>query len=500
MHRKRLWVYALLATMCVATHPPALAQASRYEALARIPLRRGYLSERDLALLKDELLFQRAVQSYLWALPAISLYAMKEGSEKAFGKGYHVLPVFRQRLSAKTLLLTPSFDVISGMSYLDLKETGPTVLEVPPGLHGILNDFFQRPICSVEPLEGRTWCGDVGPAGPDHGHGGKYLLLPPDHHGTIPHGYLAMRSRTYGVFVSWRAFFKDPNATVEPIRLIESTRIYPLGAQRDARPMQFPDAALTPVNLLYPQDGSAFDLLARFIQHEYVEPDDFDMRGMLASIGIVKGRPFTPDGRMRTLLNQAAGVAFRITRALAFEPSVPKKRWYHDRQWLHPFPGNAEFRADSFTLLDPRIGYFALAFAASPDMALDVTNLGSKSPTTFKDANGDFLRGERFYRLHLPKGVPVSLFWSVTIYDPTTATGVDNGQPVPSISTMDRPQVNADGSTDIYFGPRILSGKEKNWLRTLPGRGFFVQLRLYGPTQPLFEQTWKPSDLEQFKP
>ena len=86
------------------------------------------------------------------------------------------------------------------------------VIEVPPGLQGILDDFFQRPICSEGKIAGRIWCGDVGLPGPDKGKGGKYLLLPPDFKGKAPPGYLTFRSRTYGVFVFWRGFFKDPNA------------------------------------------------------------------------------------------------------------------------------------------------------------------------------------------------------------------------------------------------------------------------------------------------
>jgi hypothetical protein len=104
---------------------------------------------------------------------------MKEGSEKIFGKGYNILPIFKERLKARTLITTPNSDVIYAMGYLDLKE-GPLVIEVPPGLQGILDDFWQRPVCSEGKISGLVWCGDVGLPGPDRGEGGKYLLLPPD--------------------------------------------------------------------------------------------------------------------------------------------------------------------------------------------------------------------------------------------------------------------------------------------------------------------------------
>src|SRR6185436_1418547 len=230
--------------------------------LANLPLKDGFLAPEGSAALMDELLFQRAVQTYLWALPALNMYGMKEGSEKIFGKGYNVLPIFKDRLNAKTLITTPNSDVIYALGYLDLKKDGMMVIEVPPGLQGILDDFWHRPICSERKIDGRTWCGDVGLPGPDKGKGGKYLIIPPDYHGDVPREFFAYRSRTYGVFVFWRGFFKNPRQLGETVAVMEKTRIYPLGNKKEARPMEFPNASVVPANMLYPTDGSAFDMLA----------------------------------------------------------------------------------------------------------------------------------------------------------------------------------------------------------------------------------------------
>jgi hypothetical protein len=347
-------------------------------------------------------------------------------------------------------------------------------------------------------LTGKTWCGDVGLPGPDHGKGAKYLLLPPDYTGAIPAGYLPYRSRTYGVFVFWRGFFKDPHQLAEPVKVMEQTRIYPLGKRDTAKPMQFPNASATPANMLYPEDGTAFDMLDRFIQHEYVDPQDMEMRGVLAALGIIKGKPFNPDAYTRDLLDKGAKTAFRIAHVIIYQPQtvVPNGLWYSDRKWLNVFPGNAFFTADTFNYIDPRTGFFAVAYSTSPGMAANMVNVGAKYPASFVDAAGDFLSGTRNYRLHLPKGIPAALFWSVTVYDPVTGSGLDNGQSFPSINTMDKPAGNADGSTDIYFGPSS-PGDGKNWLKTSSGKGFFVILRLYGPTQAFFDKTWKPSDIER---
>src|SRR5262245_8133653 len=293
----------------------AIAQSSRYDDLANAPFAQGFLSKDVIAALKDEQVFQRAVQTYIWMLPVLNMYGMKEASEKTFGKGYNVLPIFKDRLNAKTLVTTPNSDVIYAMGYVDLKDDGPIVIEVPPGLQGILDDFFQRPICSVGEINGRVWCGDVGLPGPDAGKGAKYLLLPPDYSGTPPSGYIPYKSKTYGVFVFWRGFFKDPKDLSEPVRVMEQTRIYPLGKEATAKPMQFPNASGVPVNMLYPSDGTAFDMIDRFIQHEAVDPADMEMRGMLAALGIVKGKLFNPDAATRALLDKGAKTAFRTVHA-----------------------------------------------------------------------------------------------------------------------------------------------------------------------------------------
>jgi hypothetical protein len=184
---------------------------------SNLPFEEGYVAKNNVQTLLDELFFQRAVQTYLWALPALNMYGMKEGSEKVFGKGYNVLPIFKERLNAKTLITTPNSDVIYALGYLDLKEDGPIVIEVPPGLQGIIDNFWQRPIPSLGEIEGRQWSGDVGLPGPDKGHGGKYLILPPDYSGEPPPGYFTYPdSRTYGFLFSGVVFSRTQSKSKNP--------------------------------------------------------------------------------------------------------------------------------------------------------------------------------------------------------------------------------------------------------------------------------------------
>lgn len=115
----------------------------------------------------------------------------------------------------------------------------------------------------------------------------------------------------------------------------------------------------------------------------------------------------------------------------------------------------------------------------------------------FEDADGDPLDGEHSYKVNLPKDIPAELFWSVTLYEAENASGLDNGQPFPSLGKLNKPAQNEDGSTDIYIGPKAPAGKEGNWLATVPGRGFFAILRLYAPAEAAIDGTWKPGDVEK---
>jgi hypothetical protein len=146
------------------------SQQSRYEQLATLPVVENRSTPEAAKTLNDELLFQRATQTYLWALPLINTLGMKNGSEKQFGAGYNVLPVWKKRFDAKTLATTPNSDVIYAMSYVDLGKDGPLVFEAAPGLQGILLDFWQRPIPGPT-IGGHAFSGDVGFFGPDDGKG-----------------------------------------------------------------------------------------------------------------------------------------------------------------------------------------------------------------------------------------------------------------------------------------------------------------------------------------
>jgi hypothetical protein len=114
-----------------------------------------------------------------------------------------------------------------------------------------------------------------------------------------------------------------------------------------------------------------------------------------------------------------------------------------------------------------------------------------------RNGSGGNLSGGSRYSLQLPRDIPAANFWSVTLYEAENGSGLANGQPFPSLGSRDAPAQNADGSTELYFGPAPPAGKAGNWLATVPGKGYFVVLRLYGPTAAAIDKSWKPGDIER---
>lgn len=498
-----------LAIISTQTVQIAQAQTERFDKLVNLPFKENRPTKETAHTLRDELLFQRATQTYLWALPLVNTLGMQVGSEKTFGAGYNVLPIWKKRLDAKTLVTTPNSDVIYAMSYVDLGKEGLLVMEAPPMLQGILLDFWQRPI----PADGGDFFGDVGLAGPDGGKGGKFLLLPPGYEGPVPEGYFVYRSGTYNVFIFLRGFYEDPKNLTPAVAHLERTQIYPLNGEVDAKKMTFPDASGVPVNMLPCSDGSVFDQLKQLVDREGANLADSDSLGMLAAIGIVKGQPFTPDAHTRQILDRAAKTAYKMSRVIGFEEALngSSMRVYSDRRWINPMnnatPPNPRTTLDlagknvagGYLDLDARIWFFTNYYSISPGMLSKIPGKGASYMIAFTDGAGTPLSGGSSYRVNLPAKIPAANFWSLTLYEAENASGLANGQPFPSLGSRDKPEQNTDGSTDIYLGPQAPAGKQGNWLASVPGRGYFVILRLYGPTEAAINKTWKPSDVERVK-
>ena len=144
--------------------------------------------------------------------------------------------------------------------------------------------------------------------------------------------------------------------------------------------------------------------------------------------------------------------------------------------------------------------FFFYATGITPAMAVQRVGAGSAYAAAFVDAKGHPMDGGKTYRLHLPPNIPAKQFWSLVLYDTQTRSMLQTDQQFPSISSQKKGvAINPDTSVDVYFGPTPPPGKESNWVQTWPGKGWTVILRLYGPLQPFFDKTWRPSEIEEVR-
>jgi hypothetical protein len=454
----------------------------------------NWLDPKEAESLVDELYYQRAVYSYMTMIPALNVIGMRDGSEKIFGGGYNVLPIWKERMDARAMVPTPNADVIYSMSYLDLKKTGPLVVKAPPNVIGMFTDFFQRTLT------------DVGASGPDQARGGLYLLLPPDYNGPIPGGYYSFKSSTYNVFLFFRTVMGKGDGKPDPIPAVknaETTRVYPLWTvEKEVKPMQFPDASGKRIDMMYPTDKEFWTKLKTFIDYEPVEAVEPETRGVLASIGIIKGQPFQPTSRQQAALQKAVETAPKMILALRQTGREDKRNLYYtDRQYERAWAGaTADWMQDSYLDVNQRAAFFQYAYSSAPAMVMHTTGAGSKYPFTARDASGAFLNGTYTYKLRLPPNAPAALFWAVTAYNVTDGTMPETKQLLPSTNGYYNIPKQSDGSIEIWFGPEKPDGiVDAAFIQTIPGRNFLIALRLYGAEDAFYDQTWKPDDVVKVK-
>jgi hypothetical protein len=444
----------------------------------------GFPDDATVQKVYDNLDFQRAVQAFLTASPAAAFHAVRTGF-RSFGPDNQTVLISESLLDSHTLWGMANSETIYTLLWLDTTD-GPLVIDVPPRVLGLINDFWSRYVT------------DVGNAGPDKGQGGRYLLLPPGYAGAIPDDYFVLRSHTYGNFGGLRGFLVDgdPRPGLESIK--KDFHVYPLARAADLPPMHFVNISGAAFNMIPANDASFFEVVASVVQEEPLEAVNPETRGLLAAIGIQKGKPFAPDGRMQRILAEAAAVGNATARAITFHTRERDAYYYPDSAWKMLWIGNDyQFSPGGVLNLDTRSLLFYIGEGSSPAMTVKMVGIGSQYAWTEHDAQGDYLDGGKTYRLHLPAGIPAKDFWSVIVYDPQTRSMLQTDQQFPSLSSQKEGiLVNPDTSVDVYFGPEPPPGKEANWVQTIPGKGWWVGLRLYGPLEPWFDQTWRPGEIE----
>jgi len=449
----------------------------------------AFPTEETTRKIYDEMDLQRATQAYMDFYPALSVYAIvksqirdfkfKTSSDIAVAAGPGWLP--------SEPFLTGNNSTVYAIASLDLKVDGPTVVDIPPGMYGTANDGLFK------------FMVDFGFVGPDKGKGGKYLFVPPGYKGKIPDGHFAINSPSYRIWVMMRGFGEVGLGEQAVDWFRQNLKVYPLAT--GPRQANYSNTTGMGINPLPAEDGSVFEMLNEIVQYEPTEMFGAEQLGRLATLGIVKGKPFNPDARMQRIFDQGAKQGVAMSRAIVYASRDPDIKYWSNRHWEKMFLHNTTFERNGVNDIDARTLWHYQAIVVSPNLLSTTPGQGTAYLTAFRDNKGEYLDGGEVYKLNVPANPPVARFWAVTAYDATTRGLLDaGGNTNTSIGSMNKPVANADGSVDIYFGPtKAPNGKEKNWVRTNGEKGFFVVFRFYGPEEGYIDKSWVLGDFERVK-
>ncbi|HEV3080465.1 MAG TPA: DUF1254 domain-containing protein [Gemmataceae bacterium] len=437
---------------------------------------------------------RRAVEAVIWGMPAVNYDFMYQAAvrDAKAGAGSNKI-VYWSRLSDwKNQTLTPNPDAVYFMPFFDTKDVGPVVLDIPPADEGgsITGSVMD---CWQAALE------DVGPAGVDKGKGGKYLILPPGYKEKVPEGYIALPSDNFQGYALVRSILQtgDDAGVARAVAYARRVKLYPLSQAHNPRETIFVDASdvVFEANISY--DSRFFESLDRMVQREPWLTRDKAMIDALKSIGIEKGKPYRPDEATRRILNAAADEAHAwldLKYQTMFSP------YYEGRRWALPMSSElieglqTQFSNPDSYPVESRGVVYTMAFF-SPKRS----GAGSFYLMAIKDRQGQPFDGGSAYRLTVPADAPVKQFWSATAYDRATHGLIRDMKWSSRSSQTPGLEKNADGSVDVYFGPKAPADKESNWVPTKAGGQFEVLFRFYGPEKPLFDKTWKLSDIEKIE-
>jgi hypothetical protein len=455
--------------------------------LCAAPAQAQTLSPEDLARRNIE---RRAVEAAVWGMPAVNTDLMRQEMLTKTGGKVNQFIYWGRPLDWRNQTLTPNPDAIYFMAFLDTKDAGPIVLEVPPGdTNGSLNGN----IVTVW----QTALEDVGLLGLDKGAGGKFVILPPGYKDKVPDGHTALPSDTYSGYALLRSNMKSHGDAdvAAAIAYGKRAKIYPLSAAANPPNTIFTDAKDVEFDSTIRYDASFFQSLDRIVQSEPWIERDRAMIDQLRTIGIEKGKPFAPSEATTAILTAAvreAGALLAQRYDAGFPPFWDKSRWT-----LPALPeasdgqGTTYAKPDHYAIDARGVGY-TYAY-----IAIKRLGAGQFYLISIRDKDGAPFDGGRLYRLTVPPNVPIEQYWSGTAYDRQTHALIRNMPRASRSSQIPEMQTNADGSIDVYFGPAAPKGKETNWVPTDPARGFELMFRLYAPKKEFFDKAWRLPDVER---
>jgi hypothetical protein len=466
---------------------PVLAALGLAILLGSVPTQAQPQNPSDLARRSIE---RRAAEAVIWGMPAVNFDLMRQQMlTKTTGKVGEVI-YWGRPLDWRNQTLTPNPDSLYFLTFFDTKG-GPVVLDLPPA---DANGSFNGNIITTwqMPLE------DAGLLGVDKGKGGKFLILPPGYKSEVPEGYHALQSDTFGGLMLLRAnLASHRDADVQAATAYgKRMKVYPLAQAASPPATVFTDVKDVVYDSTIRYDASFFENLNRIVQAEPWIDRDRAMIDQLKSLGIEKGKPFNPDDAAKALMASAAREA-GTWLAAKYDAGLPPFFTATSR-WTMPGPPDIVKEAQSGYAdhdqypVDSRGLAYSYAW-----IGLKRLGAGQFYSISIRDKDGDAFDGAKTYRLTVPPNVPVEQYWSVTAYDRETHALIRNMPRASRSSQIPELQKNADGSIDLYMGPKAPAGAEANWIPTDPARKFELMARFYAPTKALFEKTWVLPDVEE---
>jgi hypothetical protein len=455
----------------------------------------GYPSGDTADSVYENSMRRRAIEAYKTFLPTVATEAVVQ---QMLGVG--VMPNKTGIIMAqgpKQQFAAANSDTPYFLAVIDLRD-GPVVIEMAanPLLLGIVNDHNMR------------WITNVGGIGPENGAGGKHLILPPDFSGSAPEGFYTTRSQTWVVVVAIRTVPLDGDVPKSLRAAADGITIYPLADPDAASVWQVEDITEQRLELpLLAWEGTLdyWRELHKVIQDEVPQDEDRYSIGALEQLGIAANEPFPQDEKLLSLLSDAARTAHAELAVSLYANNDPRRIMWEGRRWeLFPLRTmhlpKGDFGTESLIAREASDQYFFFGWGTSSTIGLQEPGGGSVYYSAFMDDADIYLDGGKNYQMNIPGPVPAGLFWSVTVYDAETRCLIEAPLMRAAVrSHLDDPAANSDGSFDIYFGPSNPGTEERNWVQTLPGKGWMVSVRLYGPTEEVFDGTWKLSDIHQLE-